>query len=65
MEIRTDADGAELTAKRGDSNGAPVTFTLAGSLAAVRAAMSALADDPTILRHRYEAEFDDTGAVVE
>ena len=65
VEIRTDADGAELTAKRGDSNGAPVTFTLAGSLAAVRAAMSALAEDPTVVRYRYEASFDETGAVVE
>ncbi len=65
VEIRTDTDGATLTAERGDANGAPVTFTLAGSLAAVRAAMAELAADPTILRYRYDAEFDETGAVVE
>ncbi len=65
VEIRPDAGGAKLTAKRGEANGAQVTFTLAGSLAAVRAAMSALVDDPTILRYRYEARFDETGAVVE
>jgi hypothetical protein len=64
VEIRTDADGADLTAGRGDANGAPVTFKLAGSLAAVRAAMTALADDPTILRYRYDAKFDETGEVV-
>ncbi len=65
VEIRTDADGAELTAGRGEANGAPVTFTLAGSRAAVRAAMAALAADPAIVRYRYEARFDETGAVVE
>jgi hypothetical protein len=56
--------GAKLTAKRGDANDAPVIFTLAGSTAAVRAAAEALADDPSIVRYRYEAEFDETGRVV-
>jgi hypothetical protein len=64
VEIRTDADGATLTADRGDANDAPVTFTLAGSLVAVRAAMTALANDPAIVRFRYDARFDDDGTVV-
>jgi hypothetical protein len=58
------ASGARLTAKRGSANDATVTFTLTGSMAAVRAATEALADDPSIVRYRYEAEFDETGAVV-
>jgi hypothetical protein len=64
VEIRENAGGAELTAGRGAENGAPVTFTLAGSLAAVEAALAALAADPEIVRHRYDARFDETGAVV-
>ncbi len=58
------AFGATLTARRGGSNDSPVTFTLTGSMAAVRAATEALADDPSIVRYRYEAEFDETGKVV-
>jgi hypothetical protein len=55
---------ATLTATRGQANDSPVTFTLAGSLDAVRAAATALAQDPAIIRYRYTAEFDRTGRVV-
>jgi hypothetical protein len=64
LEVREGADGAELTAKRGPSNDAPVKFTLAGSLPAVRAAASALARDPSIVRFLYEARFDERGRVL-
>ena len=64
LDPRPGESGARLTAKRGSANDAPVTFTLTGSMAAVRSAAEALADDPTIVRYRYEAEFDETGAVV-
>jgi hypothetical protein len=56
--------GAELTAHREPANDSPVTFRLAGSEAAVRAAALALAADPTIVRYRYSASFDESGAVV-
>ncbi len=56
--------GAVLAATRGSSNGSPVTFTLAGSLTAVRAAAHALAADPAVVRRRYEARFDEQGRVV-
>ena len=56
--------GATLTASRGPSNGSPVTFTLSGSLPAVRAAAQALAADPALVRRRYEARFDEHGRVV-
>ena len=65
FRVRTDAIGATLTAKRGEGDGSPVTFTLAGSLRGVRAAARALARDPTIVRFRYEARFDESGRVVE
>jgi hypothetical protein len=64
LDPKPGESGARLTAKRGSANDAPVTFTLTGSMAAVRSAAEALADDPTIVRYRYEAEFDETGAVV-
>jgi hypothetical protein len=41
-----------------------VTFTLAGSEAAVRAAARALAKDPSVVRYRYTARFDEQGQVV-
>ena len=43
----------------------PVTFTLAGSEPAVRAAAQALAEDPAVIRYRYTARFDEAGEVVE
>jgi hypothetical protein len=64
VEIRTDTDGATLSAERGPANDSPVTFTLAGSLTAVRAALAALAEDPSVVRYRYEAAFDDDGQVI-
>jgi hypothetical protein len=65
LVVEPGAPGATLTATRGAANDSPVTFRLAGSLAAVRAAASALARDPTIVRMRYEARFDEAGKVVE
>ena len=65
LEVEDGADGASLTATRGPRNDSPVTFTLAGSLAAVRAAATALARDPAIVRFRHEARFDERGRVVE
>jgi Domain of unknown function (DUF4430) len=59
------AEGARLTAERGARNDAPVTFTLAGSRAAVRAAATALARDPAVVRFRFEARFDEAGRVLE
>ena len=56
--------GATLTATRGPANDSPVTFTLAGSAIAVRAAAGALAAKPSIVRYRYEARFDDRGEVI-
>ncbi|MBD0317196.1 MAG: DUF4430 domain-containing protein [Thermoleophilia bacterium] len=61
LRVEPGADGAALTADRGAGNDSPVTFTLGGSLAAVRAAAAALARDPSIVRFRYEARFDDDG----
>lgn len=58
------ATGATLSARRGPANDSPVTFTLAGSQEAVRAAARALARDPAIVRFRYEARFDDAGRLV-
>jgi Domain of unknown function (DUF4430) len=57
-------DGATLAATRGPKNDSPVTFTLAGSEDAVRAAAAALAEDPSIVARRYEARFDGEGNVV-
>jgi len=65
VELKTDTDGATLTAQRGNANDAPVTFTLSGGLVAVRAALNALAEDPWVVRYRYEATFDADGEVVE
>jgi Domain of unknown function (DUF4430) len=65
LEIEAGAEGAELTADRGPSDGSPVTFTLSGAESAVRAAARALAADPAIVRYRYSARFDDAGEVVE
>ena len=58
------ARGAILAATRGPSNDGPVTFTLTGSSAAVAAAAQALARDPSIVRYRYTAQFDEEGRVV-
>lgn len=64
LRVEPGKDGATLTADRGPGNGDPVTFTLAGSLDAVRAAARALADDPTIVRFRYTAHFGADGRIV-
>jgi hypothetical protein len=64
LAVENGASGAMLTAKRGGRNDSPVTFTLAGSLDAVRSAATALAADPTIVRFLYEARFDEHGQVV-
>ena len=56
--------GATLVAKRGPSNGSSVTFILAGSVTALRAAVRALTADPAVVRLRYEARFDERGRVV-
>jgi hypothetical protein len=65
LRVVAGADGATLTARRGSANDSPVTFTLAGSLGAVRTAAEALARDPAIVRFRYEARFDEQGEPVE
>ena len=65
LEVDSGAQGATLRAGRGPRNDAPVTFTLAGSFNAVRAAARSLAADPSIVRFRYDASFDETGNVVE
>jgi hypothetical protein len=65
LEVDPAADGATLTAARGPANDSPVTLTLGGSAAAVRAAALALAADPTIVRFRYDVRFDEQGDVVE
>jgi hypothetical protein len=61
LAVERGAEGALLSAARGPANGSPVTFTRA----AVRAAAAALARDPSIVRFRYEARFDESGRVVE
>lgn len=63
LAVEDGASGATLTATRGPANDAPVTFRLAGSLAAVRAAAVTLAADPAAVRFHYTARFDDTGKV--
>jgi len=64
LAIEPGKQGAELTASRDLANDSPVTFRLAGSEQAVRAAALALAADPAIVRYRYSARFDESGAVV-
>lgn len=64
LQVATRVEGARLRAARGEANDSPVTFTLAGSLTGVRAAARALARDPSIVRFRYEARFDESGKVV-
>jgi hypothetical protein len=64
LEVRAGESGAVLTATRGPANDAAVTFTLAGSVEAVRAAALALAGDPSIVRRRYAARFDERGRAV-
>ena len=63
LEVVAGARGAVLAATRGPRNDGPVTFTLEGSLAAVGAAARALAREPSIVRYRYTARFDDEGRV--
>ncbi|MDQ3867812.1 MAG: DUF4430 domain-containing protein [Actinomycetota bacterium] len=63
LRVEPAAEGATLTAGRGARNDSPVTFTLRGSLASVRAAAAALARDPSIVRFRYEARFDEEGTL--
>ncbi len=64
LAIDEGATGAALTATRGSANDSPVTFRLAGSEAAVRAAAATLAADPSSIRYRYTARFDEAGRVV-
>lgn len=64
LEVEAGAEGATLSATRGPRNDSPVTFTLAGSATAVRAAVEALVADPGLVRFRYEARFDESGALV-
>ncbi len=64
LELRDDGEGATLTATRGAANGSAVTFTLAGSLEAVKAAAAALVRDPAVVRYRYAARFDGRGRVI-
>jgi hypothetical protein len=63
--VETGVDGATLTARRGPSDGSPVTFTLSGSEPGVRAVAETLAEDPASVRFRFTARFDETGEVVE
>lgn len=65
LRVEPGAEGATLTAKRGERNDSPVVFTLAGSPAAVEAVAAALVASPELLRFRYEARFDDEGRIVE
>jgi hypothetical protein len=64
LQVLKEARGATLTATREVANDAPVTFRLAGSLTAVRAAAEALARRPASVRFRYEARFDEQGRVL-
>jgi hypothetical protein len=57
--------GATLSATRRAGNDSPVTFTLAGSLQAVRRAARGLAATPRIVRFRYVAHFSGTGEVLQ
>ncbi|MCC6224228.1 MAG: DUF4430 domain-containing protein [Thermoleophilia bacterium] len=63
LVVEPGASGAVLTAKRGAANDSPVTFTLSGSEQAVRAAADALVADPSLVRYRYMATFDEAGTV--
>ena len=63
FRVEEGADGARLTAARGPRNDSSVTFTLAGSFAAVRGAAVALSRDPAIVRYRYEVRFNHRGEV--
>jgi hypothetical protein len=58
------AEGATLVARRGARDGSPVSFTLSGTERATRRALKALLGDPTIVRYRYTARFDEGGEVV-
>jgi hypothetical protein len=64
LQVLKNAQGATLTATREAANDAPVTFRLAGSLTAVRAAAEALVRRPASVRYRYEARFDEQGRVL-
>ena len=64
LDVREGADGAVLSASRGPANDSPVTFELAGSFTAVRAAASLLVRDPASVRFRYDARFDESGRVL-
>jgi hypothetical protein len=57
-------EGATLRARRGPADASPATFILSGAENAVRAAADALAADPSIVRFRYVARFDESGRVV-
>jgi hypothetical protein len=65
LDVRAGAEGASLHAERGSGNDDPVTFTLSGSLEAVRAAAERLAADPELVRFHYEATFDEQGRLIE
>jgi hypothetical protein len=64
LRVRPGASGALLTATRGEPTDSPVTFTLSGSRAAVRAAARALVADPSTVARRYVARFDEHGEML-
>ena len=64
LVVDAGAEGAELTAAIGGRNSSPVTFTLSGSQKAVARAAEAIAADPSMIRFRYTARFDEQGAIV-
>jgi hypothetical protein len=63
LAVRPGVTGALLTATRGDADDSAVTFTLSGSLGAVRRAAERLVADPSVVARRYEARFDERGRV--
>jgi hypothetical protein len=65
LDVQVGADGATLRARRGSANDDPVTFTLSGSLEAVRAVAEQLVADPELVRFRYTATFDEQGRLIE
>ena len=58
------AGGATLVASRGAADGSAVSFTLTGTQPAASGALDTLIRDPTIVRYRYTARFDEGGEVV-
>ena len=65
LELRPEAEGAELSATMGSKNGSAVTFVLSGNELALNAAARALIASPQIIARRYTASFDAAGRVIE